>query len=76
MLICFSILDKLCQCVGDPWFFTGFTGVSKFSVNGLGLIPGSLDSEDFFHLQMVKANLTYYDLFSVLAGKRAAYSVE
>jgi hypothetical protein len=72
MLICFSILDKLCQRVRDP---PGFIGASKFSVNGLGLI-GSSNSEDSLLLQMVKDSLTYYDLRSVLSGKNTAYSVE
>jgi hypothetical protein len=76
MLICFSILDKLCQRVRGPWFFTGFIGASKFSVNGLGLTAGSSNSEDFLLLQIVKASLTYYDPPSVLSGKNIAYSVE
>jgi hypothetical protein len=76
MLICFSILDKLCQLVRNPWFFIGFIGASKFPVNGLDLTAGSSNNEDSLLLKIVEASLTSYDLPSVLAGKKAAYSVQ
>jgi hypothetical protein len=70
------MLDKSCQRIYDPWFFTGFIGASKFSVNGLGLTAGSSNSEDSLLLQIVEASLTYYYLHSVISGKNAAYSVD